>query len=389
MQKVIMYNKNKPLLALEIDRINVYRILEVLNTSHLPIILQDNLDVESLNHWIEKRIIPDKRDGYEKTKRIFPNIANYKNMFSLSDQYWFRYEKKESWERLNFFTNPYSYAIGEAFFTPWDYDDGDLTSFSPDLTTNGVLKKVWKKENGKSYLYKAGSKMYHQEPLSEVLASITLARLDFIPFVTYELAVNGLELCSKCENFIDENTEFVPASYVYSKKPRPENKSIYEHLIDMCDYFGIEGAEEYMSNMIAADKIIGNDDRHLGNFGFIRDANTAEILGFAPLFDSGSAYWGKASHFKKSRLFSEREEESLIEALNKIQLGNVLNHKEMFKLINMYPKIGSAKRQEIKNRILNSERELQNLNLSIKKDPLKSLHEVKKHTSKKRDIEAR
>lgn len=349
-----MYNKHTPLLVLDIKGPQVQRIREVLCTTHLPIILQDNLSEESMNQWMEKRIIPDKRDGINTAREYFPTFERYENMFSLSDQYWFRFRSKETWERLNFFTNDYSTIVGDLFFSPWSMEEKDLTSHSPDLTTNGVLKKVWIKEDGVSYLYKAGSDIYHQEPLSEVLASITLKRLDIIPFVNYELAVNGLELCSKCKNFIDEHTEFVPASYIYAKKPRPDEKDVYEHLLDMCDFYGIQGAKEYMDNMIAADRIIGNDDRHLGNFGFIRDVETAQITGFAPLFDSGSAYWGKASHNKKARLFSEQEQEALETVLQKISLGIVFDHKEMFRLVNMYPKIGQKKREEIKKRILDS-----------------------------------
>lgn len=359
MKNVIMHNKNTPLLVLDIEGTKVLKIKEVLDRKRLPIILENDLSEESLNKWIEKRIIPEKRDKINITRKYYPKFENYKNMFSLSDQYWFQYDKKESWKKLNFFNNDYSSVIGELFFTPWDFSDDDLTSHSPDLTTNGVLKKVWKKEGKDSYLYKAGSKDYHQEPLSEVLASITLERLNFIPFVKYELAINGLELCSKCKNFIDENTEFVPASYIYSKEPRKESSTIYEHLIKMCELYGIDGSEEYLNNMIAADKIIGNDDRHLGNFGFLRNVESAEIIGFAPLFDSGSAYWGKASAFKKARLFSEKEDVALQKALDKINLGMVLNHEEMFRLINMYPKIGKSKRDEIKKRILLSEEELE------------------------------
>lgn len=177
------------------------------------------------------------------------------------------------------------------FFSPWEVREENLSLSTPDITTNGVLRKRWiREENGESYLIKAGSKFYHQEPLSEVLASITLERLELLPFVKYELAVDGLRLCSKCKNFVNENTEFVPASYIYSKIPRKKDETVYEHLLLMCEKYGIANAQEYINNMITADKIIGNDDRHLGNFGFIRDVETGKIIGFAPLFDSGSAY---------------------------------------------------------------------------------------------------
>lgn len=41
--------------------------------------------------------------------------------------------------------------------------------------------------------------------------------------------------------------------------------------------------------MIVLDYIIANEDRHLNNFGLLRNAETLEWLGFAPIFDSGSS----------------------------------------------------------------------------------------------------
>jgi hypothetical protein len=43
--------------------------------------------------------------------------------------------------------------------------------------------------------------------------------------------------------------------------------------------------------MLAIDYIIVNEDRHYNNFGFVRDANTLEWRGLAPIFDSGTSLW--------------------------------------------------------------------------------------------------
>ncbi len=43
--------------------------------------------------------------------------------------------------------------------------------------------------------------------------------------------------------------------------------------------------------MLAVDYIIANSDRHFRNFGVIRNANTLEWIGFAPLFDCGTSLW--------------------------------------------------------------------------------------------------
>jgi hypothetical protein len=41
--------------------------------------------------------------------------------------------------------------------------------------------------------------------------------------------------------------------------------------------------------MLVFDSIVGNYDRHLGNFGFLRDSNSGAVLGNAPLFDFDQA----------------------------------------------------------------------------------------------------
>lgn len=37
--------------------------------------------------------------------------------------------------------------------------------------------------------------------------------------------------------------------------------------------------------------ILANTDRHLGNFGFLRDSETLEWKGLAPIYDSGTSLW--------------------------------------------------------------------------------------------------
>ena len=375
MARAILYNKRKPLVELEIEKTKVTQIYRVIDEVCLPIVLQGHLTTDTINDWLSKRVIPEKRDGMTEIRAHFSGFANFNNMFSLSDQYWFQFNEDETWDKLNFFTNSYAEDFGKMFFSPWEVREENLSLSTPDITTNGVLRKRWiREENGESYLIKAGSKFYHQEPLSEVLASITLERLELLPFVKYELAVDGLRLCSKCKNFVNENTEFVPASYIYSKIPRKKDETVYEHLLLMCEKYGIANAQEYINNMITADKIIGNDDRHLGNFGFIRDVETGKIIGFAPLFDSGSAYWTKPGTAKKQRLFADQEKEALKDAMHRMNFDSVIEHQEMFRLIDMYPEIGKRKRIEIKQSILESEQELENCRLEIEQEKSHARH---------------
>lgn len=351
------------------DGIVVTKIIEARNRPFLPIGLQRSLSINNLNLWISKRVLNERRDNYEIVKKEFPHFDNYGAMFSLSDQYWFKKDGSDvTWENGNFFTNSYTDEAGKMFFSPWEVDPLTSGMPSPDLATNGVLIKAWKREGGINYLYKAGSKRHHQQPISEVLASIMLKKLNFIPFVEYELDIYGLKLCSKCANFIDADSEFVPASHIFSLEPVPKGRTAYEHFLLMCSKYGIKGAKDYLDKMIAADKLIGNDDRHFGNFGFIRNVETCKITGFAPLFDSGSSFYGVNEEKKKAKLFEEESYLALKEVMKKYDLDAALNHSQMFDLIEKYPEISWAKKQEMKERILQTSKELKELTAKINKE---------------------
>ena len=63
----------------------------------------------------------------------------------------------------------------------------------------------------------------------------------------------------------------------------------YEEYIKKLEDNGIENAREKVENMFILDFIIMNDDRHLNNFGIIRDVNTLKWLDVAPAFDNGQS----------------------------------------------------------------------------------------------------
>lgn len=303
----VLYNKHVPCAAVRMsgDGDHAEEILSVYHREALPLILMRPMEnrwqrpdkaLKELNQWMRKRRVPQDRDGLSGALRICPDLLADQHQFSLTDPYWFQVSASDRWETGNFFDKRYDPVLGTFLFTPWAVED--LTRVhcpSPDRTTNGVLRKHWTQPYGgpdtRSVLIKAGSlRKSRQSPVSEVLASMALERMHIVPFVRYDLVVDGLMFCSRCANFITADTEFVPASHVYNQAARHPGDSIYDHLIRVCRRAGIANAEDCLSAMIAADSIIGNNDRHLGNFGFLRQAETGTIIGFAPLFDFGFAF---------------------------------------------------------------------------------------------------
>ena len=280
-------------------------IVEYLDLKHLPLNLyvdsdkKSYVDINGLNKWWLKRGIPERRDGLTPLMGYL-RIQNrgrlqlMNNGLSLSDCYWIKRKGDPSkWDEVNFFVNTFSDDIGDIMFGGRNKPADKINIMSPDLSTNGWLKKTWKIDKGIRYLLKSGSFPNYQEPINEILATKLLESLNLIPYVPYSLGRIEKHTVSVCRNFIENGFEFVPASTIYKTTPRKKDETIYDHLMERCRHFGINNASDYVDRMLQVDFIMANTDRHLGNFGFIRNAQTLAFLGPAPLFDNGTSLWNQ------------------------------------------------------------------------------------------------
>ena len=146
----------------------------------------------------------------------------------------------------------------------------------------------WKIMNGKRCLVKGGSNPFRQQPFNEVIATGVMERLG-IPHVPYTLTWNKGATYSVCEDFVTRDTELIPAWRILKIQKKANSVSVYQHFVNCCEALGIRGAVSFLDRMIVLDYIIANEDRHLNNFGVLRDAGTLQWLGFAPIYDSGSS----------------------------------------------------------------------------------------------------
>lgn len=208
----------------------------------------------------------------------------------LSDQYWVTpCDAPQRWHDVNFYENDFSDDVGRALF-----GEGVLSA-QPDLcspcnTSDGFLQKRWRIADRKRILLKAGSGIYQQEPYNEIVASALYDTLG-MPHVSYWLVDQGGQVMSACECFTDERTELVTAAQFMRLLPQQQGISNWQHFNDCCNAVGISDAQKNVCNMLAADYILANTDRHLGNFGFLRDSETLEWKGLAPIYDSGTSLW--------------------------------------------------------------------------------------------------
>ena len=55
LERAVMCNKHNLLLVLEMENGTALKIVQIIDTEHLPVFLQDNRTVKTLNEWIVKR----------------------------------------------------------------------------------------------------------------------------------------------------------------------------------------------------------------------------------------------------------------------------------------------------------------------------------------------
>ena len=86
----------------------------------------------------------------------------------------------------------------------------------------------------------------------------------------------------------------IPAIDIVDSRKKDNAMSMYEHFIAVC--VAHEMAEDqvrsFLEYQILTDFVLTNTDRHLNNFGVLRNTKTLEFVGMAPIFDSGnSMFW--------------------------------------------------------------------------------------------------
>lgn len=294
-------NKDAQVMKLEfIEEKNLFnKVIQIKNIEYAPLSIyktyQDNKDVlTEVNKWFKGRNIPIWRDDlFYLLKKLDVKTADELLMksyaLSLSDQYWIKpCESKLKYKDVNFFDNDFEYSdFLDITFSNTNINR-KISLMTPNNTTDGRLKKTWIIENGKRILIKGGYKDNPIAPLNELLASMICDALG-IKHVSYELDVINDKIVSKCEDFIDEDTEFITAHSILKDELTGNYKEIYERYIEILESNGISDARDNLEDMIFLDYLIINVDRHLNNLGIIRNVNTLKWISVAPIFDSGEA----------------------------------------------------------------------------------------------------
>jgi len=327
-ENYLLMHKNVPVAEVGINGVgHIERIYKIFNHEHFPIccpkedgkVPLNDETLDGINEWWgQSRAIPKDRYGGE---RVFGPLGVIKESTellllnrgqSMVDHYWVRsVNQNMKWEDITFYRRQnVDKKIGDFLVYEGVSLSGGGGLSDPAFALNGVQPKRWiLSPNHKPILEKESTPIFSdQEPFNEKLGAMAANALGN-DAVNYDVKIRNNRAYSYCESFIDENTEFITAKSIMATKKRQPGVSFYEHYLDCCKGLGIpeKMAATAFAKNIVTDSVIANEDRHHGNFGFRRCADTLKVLD-SPVFDFGNSFWADKDFDMKTKTFLETDD---------------------------------------------------------------------------------
>lgn len=299
--------------------------------AHFP--LGGQMNNMKFHEWWRDRAIPKTRHGaktaLQRLGYASTNSALVNNLaLSLSDCYWIQPRGEElSWKDINLFTNDFVDTFGEITINKDHMIDLRKNTKFNCATSQGELQKKWCiAEDGRRYMVKGNYGNSYQQSLNEIFASDLHKKQGFKNYTPYSLVKlqvdNNMEgLGCLCYDFCSENIECISAWELLQTTKIKQNESFYYPLKKVCLKLGMDEEEfnSFIDYQIMTDYLLTNTDRHMNNIAVMRNPDTLELLGFAPIFDSGNSMFYNVSFENMSKIkLNEIKTHSFIERENRL-----------------------------------------------------------------------
>lgn len=251
----------------------------------------------SIHQWVTNRSAAKHRRHIQRILsetggNTLSGFIRLTHCLSLSDTLWVKSDNENIyWNDVSLYRNEFNDGLSKLSFDGSGLYGQQLSTTSPELTTDGAFDKCWVRDESGIYLMKAGStgaSNAGREPYSEVLASKVYERL-CSSRVPYTLNHYHDKVVSKCPIFTDEQYGYRPAS-TYAL--------VGMSLPDLLNEFDKFESADLFREMIVADAVTINQDRHFGNFGFLVNNDTFERETMAPVFDFNLAMFPYADWYE-------------------------------------------------------------------------------------------
>lgn len=388
----LFMRKDEPLTMIRLDNHGhiVNQSDKVRHSELLPLSVKDN--AENISDWWSRRSVPVGQDGIEQIlkKSGYTDPAEYLtgNLgLSLTDYYWIKpVDSDLSWRKVNLFAN--DFTSDHLLAEPAPSDKDTIPHYSPNASLQGNIEKTWSIINGRRCLVKGCRGTLSTESLNEVFVSEIYRTQGYDNYTEYSLLripEKGYDYGCYSENFASEKLEFVSAYDIVSSEKKPNDKSTYEHFIDICGKHGID--KDMLRNdlemQILTDFVVSGHDRHLNNLGILRNSDTLEFERMAPVFDSGEAFFTGRSFPRsekdllslKINSFCATEKDMIAKVREKglLDAGKLPSSSQLLDLYEKDTKAAPAYTRSVKN-VYEAKIEML-LSLQKGKDPFRRLHE--------------
>lgn len=240
-----------------------------------------------LDGFIRGRKAPKSRENIERLLEesgcdTLIGYLSITHALSLIDTFWVKQISSNlTWRNVSLYDKPFNEVIAKTAFEG-GLHGGPLSTTSPEYGTDGTFAKCWVREQEQIKLLKKGTTGFKNaglEPYSEYYASQIAEELN-LNNVKYTIRNYRGKLCSSCDIFTSEEEGYLPYAAI-----ERTNSTLDSVILT----YGKYGGKDFALNMFVFDALIFNCDRHKGNFGFMVDNKSQEIIKPAPLFDHNLA----------------------------------------------------------------------------------------------------
>lgn len=234
-------------------------------------------DIES---WLNNRKSPASRKFLDFNTETWycDKLLTYLQLthaVSLNDTYWVKSKDENiSWNNISPYKNKFSDVVANLAFSV----TGDVDTVL-EYSTGGVFPKCWRYSDGDIKLYKGGSTKKGFEPKLETIAS-RVYDIICTDATTYDLGLFVDRVVSICDLFTDEQYGIVTLDKLFDRQPK------YNELLDFMAKYN---SSNLFAEMLIADAITLNVDRHLGNVAMKVNNDTGEIIGLSKVYDYNKA----------------------------------------------------------------------------------------------------
>lgn len=261
---------------------------------YLEQVSEDDIDgriqnLDNFYHWCASRILTLDREFAKEilnsigatqsaTDKERAQVALSYHCLSLMDIFWTK-EKNEqqNFSELNLFENHLESAFVDVSLRGRQMTIQNRHLIADDLGTQGCYPKAWIRKQDGFWLLKDGG----LEPVEHELLASKIARCFRVNQVEYEETYYDGQKVSVSKIITSLEQSIVPMEYfeVYAAN----------HEIGTMDYIlQLDGYSFYMMNII--DYLVGNTDRHWGNWGLLVNNTTNQPIRLYDLMDFNKTF---------------------------------------------------------------------------------------------------